>query len=48
MKINFDYKASADLHRRFRAFNVDDYVMVCLRPEQFPHETVKKLHARNA
>ena len=48
MKNNTDYKASADLHRRLRSFNVGDYVMVRMRPERFPPGTVKKLHARSA
>ena len=47
MKNNADYKAFADLHRRLRTFNVSDYVMVCMRPERFSPETVKKLHARS-
>jgi len=46
MKNNDDYKASANLHRTLRIFNVDDYVMVRMRPERFPSRTVKKLHAR--
>jgi len=36
MKNNLDYKASTDLHRRLRTFNVSDFVIVRLRPEQFP------------
>jgi len=48
MKNNVNYKASADLHRKLKTFNVRDYVMVCLRPEQFPTGTVKKLHAQSA
>jgi len=27
MKNNVDYRASAELHRRLRAFNIGDYVM---------------------
>jgi len=48
MKNNADYKASADLHRRLKIFNVGDYVMVPMRPERFPPGTVKKLQARSA
>jgi len=46
MKNSADYKASADLYRRLRTFNVSDYVMVHLRPEWFHSGTLKKLHAR--
>ena len=46
-KNNADYKAFANLHCRLRTFNVDDYVMVCLRPKQFSQGTVKKLHAQS-
>ena len=48
MKINADYKASANLHHRLRTFNVGDYVMVRMRPERFSSGTVKKLHAQSA
>jgi len=41
MKNNVDYKASTNLHHRLRTFNVGDYVMVRLRPEQFPPLTIK-------
>ena len=40
MKNNADYKASADLHHKLRAFNVGDYVMVRMRSERFPLRTV--------
>jgi len=46
-KINVDYKGFVDLHRRLRTFNVGDYVMVRLKPEQFPPGTVKKVHTRS-
>jgi len=36
IKNNVDYKASANLHRKLRTFNVDDYMMVRMRPERFP------------
>ena len=38
MKKNTDYKASTDLHRRLRTFNVGDYVMVHMRPSGFHRE----------
>jgi len=41
MKNNADYKASVDLYRKLRKFNVGDYVLVRLRPERFPLRTVK-------
>jgi len=47
MKNNTDYKASADLHRKLRTFNIGDYVLVHLRPERYSPGTVKKLHARS-
>jgi len=47
MKNNVGYKASTDLHYRLRTFNVNDYVMVCMRLERFFPETVKKLHVRS-
>jgi len=48
MKNNANYKPSADLHHRLKTFNIDDYVMVCIRLERFPPGTVKKFHARSA
>ena len=47
MKNIANYKASADLHYKLRTFNVGDYMMDRLRPEQFSHGTVKKLHTRS-
>ena len=41
MKNNVDYKASAELHRRLKTFNVSDYVMVRLRPKWFSPGTVR-------
>jgi len=38
MRNNADYKASADLHRKLRTFNVGDYVIVCMRPGGFPQK----------
>ena len=31
-----NYKSSVDLHSRDAEFNIGDYVMVCVRLEQFP------------
>jgi len=45
---NIDYKLRADVRKKFKTFNVGDIVMVLIRPERFPSETVKKLHARSA
>ena len=45
---NADYKLRADVKKRFKVFNVDDYVMVRIHPERFPPGTFKKLHARSA
>jgi len=45
MKNNADYKASADFYHRLRTFNVEDYLMVRIRPERFPPRIMKKLHA---
>ena len=36
----------ADSYRRFKKFNVGDYVMVRMRPECFPQGTFRKLQAR--
>ena len=47
MKNNVDYKASADLNRKLRTFNIGDYVTVRMGPERFSPGTVKKLHARS-
>ena len=43
---NKDYKLAADVHRRSKEFNVDDYVMVHIRPERIPKTFSKKLYAR--
>ena len=48
MKNNTNYKTSADLHHRLRAFNVGDYVMIRMRPERFSLRTVKKPHKQSA
>ncbi|PKU74568.1 hypothetical protein MA16_Dca003771 [Dendrobium catenatum] len=47
-KNNQEYKLHADLKRRFKTFEVGDFVMVRIRPERFPPGTVKKLHAKSA
>ena len=33
---NEEYKLTTDVHRRYKEFNVGDYVMVCIRPERIP------------
>jgi hypothetical protein len=45
---NTRYKVQADSRRRHLEFAVGDYVMIRIRPEQFPSGTVKKLQARSA
>jgi hypothetical protein len=42
------YKAATDPHRRHVEFQVDDLVMVRIRPERFPCGAVHKLHHRSA
>ena len=48
IKQNVNYKLGADIRKKFKIFNVGDYVMVQIRLKRFPPETVKKLHACNA
>ena len=36
----------ADAHKRFKEFQVGDYVIIRVRPERFSSITVKKLQAR--
>ena len=45
---NAQYKLQVDLHRRHNEFNVGDYVMIQIRPEQFSSGTNQKLHACSA
>ena len=46
--MNAHYKSHADLHRKHLELNEGDYVMIQIRSERFPPETVKKLNARSA
>jgi len=46
-KSNAKYKAYTNLHKKAHEFNVGDYVMIRIRPERYPPDTVKKLHAHN-
>ena len=43
---NAKYKALADSHRRYKYFDVGDFVMIRLRLEHFPPRTFRKLQAR--
>uniref|UniRef100_A0A5B7BML6 RNA-directed DNA polymerase n=1 Tax=Davidia involucrata TaxID=16924 RepID=A0A5B7BML6_DAVIN len=43
---NETYKLAANVHRRKLEFNEGDYVMVRVRPERYPRNSFKKLHAR--
>jgi len=45
---NANYKLRVDIRKKYKTFNVGDYMMVRICPKRFPPETVKKLHARNA
>jgi len=45
---NANYKLLATIRKRFKIFNVGNFVMVQIRPEWFFSGTVKKLHARSA
>jgi len=47
-KSNAKHKAYAYLHKKVQEFNVEDYMMVQIRPERYPSGTIKKLHARSA
>ena len=43
---NEEYKLVADVHHRFKEFNVGEYVMVRIRPERIPKTFSKNLYAR--
>ena len=45
---NSQYKIHADVHRCHVEFQVEDYVMIWIRPERFPFGIVKKLQAPSA
>ena len=45
---NKQYKIYVDSHHRHLEFNISDYVMVHIRPEQFPLGIVRKLQAHSA
>ena len=40
---NSKYKSIADTHRRYKCFEVGDFVMIRLRPERFSTGTFRKL-----
>ena len=42
---NAKYKALANIHRRYKRFDVGNFVMIRLRPERFPLRTFRKLQA---
>ena len=43
---NEEYKLVADVHRRSKEFNVDEYVMVRICPKRIPKMFSKKLYER--
>ena len=45
---NSQYKIYADTHQHHAEFQVRDYVMIWIQPDQFLSETIKKLQARSA
>ncbi|PKU65889.1 hypothetical protein MA16_Dca009218 [Dendrobium catenatum] len=45
---NASYKLNVDRKKRFKEFEVEDFVMVRIRPRRFPQGSVKKLHAKSA
>jgi len=47
-KIAPNYKLRANVRKRFKIFNVGDYVNVWIRLEWFSPGTIKKLHTRSA
>lgn len=44
---NENYKAHADLKRKFAELSEGNTVKVHIRPKRFPRKTYKKLHSRN-
>ena len=38
---NVNYKLRADIRKKFKTFNIDDYVMIQIRLKQFPLELLK-------
>ena len=44
---NDNYKVVVDLHKQLQEFTVGDEVMIRVRLEMFPLETLKKLHAQH-
>ena len=42
-----NYKAYADVTRKFSEFMESDMVMVWIRPKQYPRGVYKKLHSKN-
>ena len=43
---NEEYKLATNIHRRYKEFNVGEYVMVHIRPKRIPKTFSKKLYAR--
>ena len=43
---NESYKTAANVHKRLQEFNVNDKVMVRIRPKRLPLGIIKKLHAK--
>ena len=43
---NAKYKSIADVHRRYKRFEIRDFVMIRLRPERFPPGMFRKLQTR--
>ena len=43
---NEEYKLTADVHHKYKEFNVGEYVMVRIRPKRIPKTFSKKLYER--